>query len=60
MYGHHYFRKEIACAWINPKKYNVEEFEVYSEIPAPRRKRRLDLSSSCLVSTMTSDRAWKV
>ena len=46
--SHHYFRKVIACAWINPKKYSAESFEVQSEIRSPRRKRKLQLSSSFL------------
>ena len=57
--SHHYFWKSIACAWINPGKYSVEEFEVQPEITAPRRKFKLDLSSSWLVSIITQDKAWQ-
>ena len=35
-----------------------DEFEVYPEIRAPRIKRRLELSSSGLVSKMTPYRSW--
>ena len=41
------FRKAMVCVCINTEKYSAEEFEVQSEIPAPRRKRKLKLSSSC-------------
>ena len=54
--SHCHFRKAMACGWINPEKYSAEEFEVHSEIPAPRRKREFDLSSSCSVPTMKQDR----
>ena len=51
------FIKSIVCSWINQEEIIAEEFEVQSEIPAPIRKRKLDLSSSLPVSTMTSDKA---
>ena len=50
---------EIGCEWINPEKYSAEEFEVYLDIPAPKIKIKLDLSSSCSVPTMTPDIALK-
>ena len=39
------------------EKYSAEDFEVQLEIPDPRRKIKLDLPSSVLVSTMTPERA---
>ena len=40
-----------------PGKYSAEEFEVQPELPYPRRKIKLNLSSSCSVSTMAPDRS---
>ena len=44
--SHHDFINAIEFVWIDPEKYNAGEFDVQSEIPAPRRKIKLDLSSS--------------
>ena len=55
--SHHDFRKAIACTRINLEIYITEEFEVHSEILAPRRKIILDLSSSFSVLAMAPDRA---
>ena len=57
--SHHDFRKATSCELINLEKYNAGEFEVQSDILYPRRKGKLDLSSSCPVSTMTPDRSWQ-
>ena len=55
--SHNCFRKEISCAWVNLENYSAGGFEVQPEIPAPRRKIKLDFYSSCLVSAMITDRA---
>ena len=49
------FIKEISCVWVNPEKYSAEGFEVQSDIPSPRRKIKLELSSSCSVFKTTPD-----
>ena len=58
--SHNDFINSMACAWINPEKYSAEEFKAQPKIPAPRRKIKFELYSSCLVSKMTPCISWKL